>query len=126
VFLFVATSVLGVFVLKHAGRADLERFRAALSRQGVRALRFDAPGLARIVGGILLVLPGFITDLLGALLLVPPLRRGADVMVRRALRKRRAARDPATIDLAPGEWHQIPDVVEDAHRHERRRRASKS
>ena len=76
--LFLATSVIGVIVLKRSGRGDLDRFGAALAQDGVRAIHLESPGLAAMVGGILLVFPGFITDVLGALLFVPPLRRWAE------------------------------------------------
>jgi UPF0716 family protein affecting phage T7 exclusion len=59
-----------------------------------------------------LVFPGFITDAVGALLLVPPLRRMALATIGRALKKRRPGRqtnDRTVIDLAPDEWHQISE-----------------
>jgi UPF0716 protein FxsA len=109
VLLFLATSAIGVMVLRRTGRGELDRFRTAVSRDGVRAIHLDTPGLAAMVGGILLVFPGFITDLIGALLFVPPLRRWAGAMIGRALKKRRAGRDPSVIDLSPEEWHQVSD-----------------
>lgn len=116
--LFFATSAVGVLVLRHAGRRDLDRFRSALGAHGLRAINLDTPGLASIVGGILLVLPGFITDLMGALLLLPPARRVIRALIKRALRKERAARNPEVIDLAPTEWRQISETIEE---HERER-----
>jgi UPF0716 protein FxsA len=110
---FLATSLAGVLVLRHAGRADLDRFRAALSAGGIRAINLDTPGLATIVGGILLVLPGFITDLLGALLFIPAVRRWIGAAIGRANKRHRAARDPSLIDLAPDEWHQVPDAIDE-------------
>src|SRR5438105_12812039 len=68
---FLGTSVVGILVLRRSGRADFDRFRAALDREGLRAIHLDAPGLAPMLGGILLVCPGFITDILGAALLLP-------------------------------------------------------
>jgi UPF0716 family protein affecting phage T7 exclusion len=111
--LFVGTSAVGVLVLRHTGRRDLDRFRAALSANGVRAIRLDTPGLAEIIGGILLVFPGFITDVLGALLFLPQFQRWAAGTIGRVRRKRRAARDPSVIDLSPNEWRQMPDAIED-------------
>jgi UPF0716 protein FxsA len=82
VLLFLATSAIGVMVLRRTGRGELDRFRTAVSRDGVRAIHLDTPGLAAMVGGILLVFPGFITDLIGALLFVPPVRRWAGAIIR--------------------------------------------
>jgi UPF0716 protein FxsA len=117
VALFIATSVAGVMLLKRSGRADLDRFRAAFARNGLRAVHLESPGFAAIVGGILLVFPGFITDILGLALFVPALRRWATAKLANAAHRRRNSRDVNVIDLEPGEWQQIPDQT-----HGRRRK----
>ena len=104
--LLVATSLVGVMLLRRSGR-ELARFRAAFAADGLRALHLETPGAAALAGGILLVFPGFITDILGAGLLVPPLRRWAGARLAKA-RGNRRRRDDRVIDLAPGEWHDIP------------------
>ncbi len=110
IVLFLATSLAGVMLLRRSGRSDLDRVRAALAKDGLRAVHLETPGFATVLGGILLVFPGFITDMLGLALLVPPFRRWAGSMLAKTVRKRRRRRDAATvIDLAPDEWHQIPD-----------------
>jgi UPF0716 protein FxsA len=111
--LFVGTSIVGLLILKHMGRGEFDRFRTAVNRGGIRAINLETPGLARIAGAILLVLPGFITDALGALLFVAPFRRWASAAVGQAQAKRRAAQNPSVIDLAPEEWHQVPDTPDD-------------
>ena len=116
--LFFATSAAGVLVLRHAGRRDFDRFRSTLGTQGIRAINLETLGLASIMGGILLVLPGFITDVAGALLLLPPARRWIGAAIGRAMKKQRAARNPDVIDLAPNEWRQISESIE-AHEQER-------
>ena len=75
--LFIATSILGALLLRRFGRADLDRLRTAFARDGIRALHLETPGMATMLGGILLIFPGFITDLLGAALLLPTVRRWA-------------------------------------------------
>lgn len=108
--LFVATSIFGVMLLRRSGRGDLERLRGALARDGSQALHLESPGAATMVGGILLVFPGFITDLLGAALFVPPLRRWTvTALAKLARRRRRPPHDTRMIDLEPDEWRQIPD-----------------
>ena len=116
--LFVATSVLGVLLLKRSARADFDRLRAALAREGLRGMHLDTPGAVTMLGGILLVFPGFITDLLGGMLLVPTLRRW---LGRKLAAATRSPRDERVIDLEPSEWHQIPDQ-----RRRRRRKSEKS
>jgi len=108
--LFVGTSVVGVLLLRKSGRADLARFRAAFAEQGVRAVHLETPGVATIIGGILLTFPGFITDALGAALFVPIIRRWTTARLATLARDRRQGRrDDRVIDLEPGEWRQIPD-----------------
>jgi UPF0716 protein FxsA len=116
--LFVATSAVGLLLLRRSGRADLARLRQALAHEGVGAIRLETPGMASVLGGILLVFPGFITDALGAALLVPALRRWAAGTLAANAPRRQRGRDDRIIDLEPGEWHRIPD-----RRRRRRRRA---
>jgi UPF0716 protein FxsA len=118
--LFIATSIVGVLLLRRFGRADLDRLRTAFARDGIRALHLETPGMATMLAGILLIFPGFITDLLGAALLLPAVRRWAAAKLATFARSsRRTPRDDRVIELEPGEWHQIPD------RGRRRRRKSK-
>lgn len=107
---FVATSVAGVLLLRQSGRADLNRVRNAFAQDGIRAMRLETPGIGPVLGGILLVFPGFITDVLGAALYVPALRRWAAAkLATRPRRAGRRGRDDHVIDLEPGEWRRIPD-----------------
>jgi UPF0716 protein FxsA len=108
--LFLGTSVAGVILLRRSGRSDFDRLRAALAQDGWRALHLETPGFGGMLGGILLVFPGFITDLLGLALMLPPFRRWAGAVLTRATRRRRRAPDGVTvIDLEPNEWQQITD-----------------
>jgi len=109
--LFIVTSVLGVLLLRHSGRRDFERLRSAVAQEGLRGLHLETPGAGTMLGGILLVLPGFITDLLGGILLLGPTRRWlAGTLTRRAEAIQRRRRDEQhIIDLDPGEWRQLPD-----------------
>ena len=108
--LFVATSVVGVMLLRHSGRDNFERLRAAFVQDGFRAVHLETPGVAAMLGGILLVFPGFITDLLGAALFVPTVRRWlTGMLARSASARRRRSQDHRIIDLEPGEWRQLPD-----------------
>ena len=105
--LFVGTSVVGVLLLRKSGRADLARFRAAFAQQGVRAVHLETPGVATIIGGILLTFPGFITDALGAALFVPIIRRWTSRETRNAGTRpapgpaRRSRHRPRTRRMAP-------------------------
>jgi UPF0716 protein FxsA len=71
--LLVATSVLGGWLVGRVGTRSWRRFRAAVA-DGRPPGGEVSHGLTGLIGALLLTLPGFVTDLLGALLLVPPVR----------------------------------------------------
>src|SRR4051812_15911630 len=80
----VATSFAGALMPRYAG-AKLARIQVVLGPQRLTALEADSAGTMFLIAGILLLIPGFITDLIGLLLLIAPLRRGlAAWIVRRA------------------------------------------
>ena len=107
----VSTSALGIALLRHRGRHALGRLMEALRNDGIAALRLDSPAVASLLGAALLVLPGFITDVVGGALFLPAFRNWAAGMlgnVTSAARQGNRGRDPI-IDLEPGEWRRISD-----------------
>jgi len=72
--LSILTAVLGGALVRVQGFSVLTRVREALSRNQVPALEM-LDGAVLLVAGLILLLPGFFTDFLGFLLLVPALRR---------------------------------------------------
>lgn len=71
--LLIADSILGSWLMRAQGRAAWRRFRAALAAGRVPG-REALDGALVILGGALLLTPGFLSDVLGLVLLVPPLR----------------------------------------------------
>jgi UPF0716 protein FxsA len=71
--LLVLDAVLGSWLLKHEGRSAWRRFNLALS-EGRLPGKEVADGFLVILGGALLIAPGFLTDILGILFLLPPTR----------------------------------------------------
>jgi UPF0716 protein FxsA len=72
--LVVVGSMLGVFVVRVAGLATAMSARESLARGELPAQQM-MDGLMMTVGGGLLVLPGFISDVLGLICLMPFTRR---------------------------------------------------
>ena len=71
--LLLLDSFLGAALLRSQGRAAWRRFNEALALGRVPAREvFD--GAMVILGGAFLITPGFITDVIGLLLLIPPTR----------------------------------------------------
>jgi UPF0716 protein FxsA len=71
--LLLLDSLLGSWLLRAQGRTVWRRFREALSA-GRPPARETVDGALVIVGGALMLAPGFITDAFGVLLLLPPTR----------------------------------------------------
>src|SRR3954454_10287433 len=71
--LLFADSVLGSILLRSQGRAVWRRFNEALAA-GRMPHREVQDGVLVIFGGAFLITPGFITDIFGLLLLLPPTR----------------------------------------------------
>jgi UPF0716 protein FxsA len=108
--LMILTSIAGGVVLHHAGRGQIAHFRVAMRATGVTEVAAQANGAMFVLGGILLLLPGFITDLVGAGLLVAPVRRWLGTTIGRAIgRPGRATGPRSVVDLAPDEWRPVPD-----------------
>jgi UPF0716 protein FxsA len=71
--LLLADALLGSLLLRHQGRGAWRRFNAALAERRFPG-REVADGLLIAVGGTLLLTPGFVTDIVGLIFLVPPTR----------------------------------------------------
>lgn len=102
--LIVGLSVAGALVIRHAGTAHISRVRVAVGENRLSALQADSTGALTLIAGILLLVPGFITGVIGLLLLIVPLRR----MLGPETGRSPAANDNV-VDLAPEDWRQVPD-----------------
>lgn len=78
----VATAIAGTSLLRHQGLATLQRAQISLARQEFPMQEvFD--GLCLLLAGALLLTPGFVTDAVGLILFVPPLRRALQRVIHR-------------------------------------------
>ena len=74
IFLVVLTAVIGASLVRSQGINTLARSQNSLARGELPAVELLEGGVLLIAGALLLT-PGFFTDGIGFLLLVPPLRR---------------------------------------------------
>lgn len=74
IWLVILTALVGGWMVRHQGLAVMFRVREQLDRGEPPAIEM-MEGVLLLLIGVLLLLPGFITDTLGFLLLIPPLRR---------------------------------------------------
>ena len=73
ILLLAGDSVLGSLLLRAQGRSVWRRFNNALA-EGKMPHREVIDGVLVIFGGAFLITPGFVTDVIGLLLLLPPTR----------------------------------------------------
>jgi UPF0716 protein FxsA len=113
--ILVADSILGSMLMRSQGRAAWRRFNVAL-QSGRPPAREVLDGVLVIFGGALLLTPGFLTDIFGLVLLLPPSRavvrrilvhRYADRMIASAMR-----RGPGGFGPPPGRPGARPTDVE--------------
>lgn len=105
--LILAGSLAGLLILRHAGGTHIKRLRVALDHGNFTTLRADSSGGLILIAGILLLVPGFITDFFALLLFVPPLRRVAATAFDTYVAPHQ--RDDDVIDLAPEQWRPVRD-----------------
>lgn len=81
--LLAADSIIGALLFKSQGRSVWRRFNLTMS-EGRVPHREVVDGVLVIFGGAFLITPGFVTDIAGILLLLPPTR----AVIRRLLIRR--------------------------------------
>jgi len=74
IILVVSTAIIGAGLLRHQGMATWQRFQENLQRGEVPAYEM-VEGPILLVGGALLLTPGFFTDVIGFACLIPSVRR---------------------------------------------------
>jgi len=110
VLLLIADAILGSWLLRTQSRAAWRRFNEALAGGRVPH-REVIDGVLVIFGGVLLLTPGFITDIFGLLFLFPPTR----VLLRGLLVRRGALKLMGSMPMTatpPNGRFRHPDDVE--------------
>ena len=106
ILLSIFTAILGAALVRLQGVSVLLRVQETLARGEAPALEM-LEGAVLMMAGVMLLFPGFITDAMGFLMLVPPLRRRLIV----AVLKRSGAMGPAPGGRAAGEGEDIRRVT---------------
>jgi UPF0716 protein FxsA len=87
ILLLAADSVIGALLFRSQGRAVWRRFNDAMAA-GRMPHREVVDGVLVIFGGAFLITPGFITDVVGILMLLPPTRALIRRLLMRVVRRR--------------------------------------
>jgi UPF0716 protein FxsA len=83
----LGTSALGAYLLRREGARAWRAFRADLA-EGRPPGNAATDGVLVFVGGVAMLVPGFVTAVIGALLLIPPVRRVSRVVLLRLFGRR--------------------------------------
>jgi UPF0716 protein FxsA len=87
VLLLLGSAIVGTWLLKREGLRTLRSLRTA-TEQGRTPAQEAVEGVFVLVGGIMMMLPGFVTDLVGLLMVLPPTRKiGARIALSRIARR---------------------------------------
>lgn len=73
VLLTIGTAILGLYIARLQGFAVMRKMQSTMN-QGGTPVEGLVHGFFLFLAGIMLFLPGFITDSIGVLLLIPPIR----------------------------------------------------
>jgi len=80
ILLVILTAFIGAYLLRIQGLTTVQRLQATLARGEVPAIEM-VEGILLLVCGIFLLTPGFFTDAIGFLCLVPVLRQKIALMI---------------------------------------------
>ncbi|MEH7442446.1 FxsA family protein [Bacillus sp. JJ1122] len=83
--MIILTGFLGAYLAKQQGLEIIRKTQEQL-RRGMMPGDAILDGVSVLVGGTLLLTPGFITDIMGILLLAPPTRKFFKVLMMKAFR----------------------------------------
>jgi len=116
--LVILTALAGSILLRIQGFGVLQRVRSEMDA-GRDPGRELANGAMILFAGVLLLLPGFLTDIVGILLFIPPVREAVWRLVKGRIRiftnvgeaggHARAGHGAQTIDLDPEDYSSAPD-----------------
>jgi UPF0716 protein FxsA len=106
--LCLLTALIGTTMIRHQGLSVLQRAREQMARNEP-PVREVFEGFCLVIAGALLLTPGFVTDALGGLLLLPPVRQVLFARVRKQI-EIRAAAGPGRGSGRPGQPGRGPTI----------------
>jgi UPF0716 protein FxsA len=121
--LLILVSVVGAWLLKQQGLATWQRMQATL-RRGEMPAKEVTDGALILLGGALLLTPGFLTDVVGLLLVFPVTRAVIKSTFRKFLAKRVRTRFGVSTTQRPGTYETKVVKVERSARPKEKNQAS--
>jgi len=113
VVLTVLTAVVGIALVRSQGLGVARRAEASVQR-GEAPLKEALDGMALLVAGVFLLIPGFLTDAVGILLLIPLVREAIGVVLLSRFLVARANTSYRSSNSVDGDFE---DITPDDHQH---------
>ena len=108
ILIVIGTAILGTAMLRQQGLATLQRYQQSVASGRLPAQEL-IEGLALVFGGALLLTPGFVTDAIGFLCLIPATRQA----IIRGLLKRVVVGGFSVMSEGGGDWGRGPEAPRD-------------
>ena len=85
IVMIFATAIIGAVLVRIEGLSTLTRIKTSIQKGELPAIELISGGIL-ILSAVVLLTPGFITDFLGLVLMVPSIRRGvASIIISKAI-----------------------------------------
>jgi UPF0716 protein FxsA len=94
------TSVAGGYLIRRASRDNMATLRRVMEGPLGNPIEVPSIGILKLLAGLLLVIPGFVSDLLGLILLIPQVRASIAQKITPAA----GATRNGVVDLDPDQW----------------------
>lgn len=86
IFLIVLTGILGIAIARKQGMNTWKRAQMQMSK-GYPPTEEIMDGICLLIGAVLLLIPGFVTDIIGFVLLLPATRKPLKLLIRKIMNK---------------------------------------
>jgi UPF0716 protein FxsA len=113
----IVTGMLGIFLLKRQGKTIMAEVNTEMANGRLPSSQM-AQGLLLLLAAVLLITPGVFTDVVGLMLMFPPLRRIAAAKVVRFFKSRMTVMNTGTVNFGQqsrgrvidAEWEEEKDT----------------
>ena len=109
ILLIFTTAIVGIYYAKYEGLNTLKSGFLQLSRNEAPTYQVLS-GAAIAFAALLLIIPGFITDVLGFILIFPPSRK---LIFEKVIKKKNSNRDKDEKEYIDGEFEEIEEKDDD-------------
>ena len=109
ILLILTTAIVGIYYAKYEGLNTLKSGFLQLSRNEAPTYQVLS-GAAIAFAALLLIIPGFVTDVLGFILIFPPSRK---LIFKKVIKKKNSNRDKDEKEYIDGEFEEIEEKDDD-------------